>query len=92
MVRQLLSYRICSALLADRVSRSHCVSSLMALCNRIRMFRRQFDLKKSAVSSAKSASWTPVDGHGISLLYAEYSSGESVEPSGTPALVGLIDK
>ncbi|GBP61552.1 hypothetical protein EVAR_46413_1 [Eumeta japonica] len=61
-------------------SRSHSVSSSMALCNRGRIFRRQFERKKSAVSSANGASWTPDDGRGMSFTYAEYCSGESVEP------------
>ncbi|GBP09964.1 hypothetical protein EVAR_92496_1 [Eumeta japonica] len=56
----------------------------MAFCNHGRMFRRLFDLRKSAVSSAKSSSWTLVVGHGISFMYAEYS--RSVELRGTPAL------
>ncbi|GBP82939.1 hypothetical protein EVAR_99730_1 [Eumeta japonica] len=54
--------------------------------------QRQFDLKKSEASSAKSASWTSADGHGALFTYAEYSSGESVEPCGTPVLIGLIDE
>ncbi|GBP11545.1 hypothetical protein EVAR_77696_1 [Eumeta japonica] len=48
-------------------------SSSMALCNRGRKFRRLFDLRKSAVSSAKSTSWVPVVGCGITFMYAEYS-------------------
>ncbi|GBP33225.1 hypothetical protein EVAR_5178_1 [Eumeta japonica] len=40
------------------------------------MFRRQFDLRNSAVSSANSASWTPVFGRGMSFTYAECSRGE----------------
>ncbi|GBP53024.1 hypothetical protein EVAR_80986_1 [Eumeta japonica] len=51
----------------------------MALCNRGRMFQRQLDLRNSAVSSAKSASWTPVFGRRTSFTYAEYSRGETVE-------------
>ncbi|GBP37243.1 hypothetical protein EVAR_35676_1 [Eumeta japonica] len=51
--------------------RCHCVSSSMALCNLGRMFPMLFDLRYSAVSSANNASWTPVDGRGISFTYAE---------------------
>ncbi|GBP72954.1 hypothetical protein EVAR_41172_1 [Eumeta japonica] len=44
-----------------------------------RIFGRQFERKKNAVSSANNASWTPHDGRGISFMYAEYSNGKSVE-------------
>ncbi|GBP79325.1 hypothetical protein EVAR_99548_1 [Eumeta japonica] len=54
--------------------------SSMALCNRGRMYRRQLGLRNDAVSSAKSASSTPVFGRGISFTYADYSTRESVEP------------
>ncbi|GBP61372.1 hypothetical protein EVAR_37902_1 [Eumeta japonica] len=55
-----------------RTRESGSVSSSMALCNRSRMFRRLFDLKKRALLSEKSVSWTPVVGRGISFMYAEY--------------------
>ncbi|GBP52243.1 hypothetical protein EVAR_83104_1 [Eumeta japonica] len=58
-------------------ARAH--GSSVALYNCGRMFRRQLDLRNSAVSSTKSMSWTPVFGRGISFTYAEYSIGESVE-------------
>ncbi|GBP07949.1 hypothetical protein EVAR_78093_1 [Eumeta japonica] len=48
-----------------------------SLCKRGRMFRRQFDLRYSAMSSAKSASWTPVFSRGISITSAEYSTGRA---------------
>ncbi|GBP39853.1 hypothetical protein EVAR_29083_1 [Eumeta japonica] len=47
-------------------------------------------LKKSAVSSAKGASWTPDVGRGMSLVYAEYRRGERAEPCGTPALINCL--
>ncbi|GBP78430.1 hypothetical protein EVAR_63381_1 [Eumeta japonica] len=51
---------------------------------------RQSEREKSALSSPKSASWTPIEGRGIEFMYAEYKSGESVEPRGTTALNDLI--
>ncbi|GBP30575.1 hypothetical protein EVAR_94756_1 [Eumeta japonica] len=48
----------------------------IALCSLGRIFPMQFECKQSAVSSAKSATWTSVDSCGISFTYAECSSGE----------------